>query len=118
MKKPIAGDRVKHKKRGTSYVVKGAALLQTTNPLGDDAELIIYESVEGVLYARPVTEFVDGRFEELEPLQSVLPEFTEEDCEAAVCGNYRKVSAGEFALMVGRALASRAKRLDGSVGCV
>lgn len=54
----------RHKKRGTSYQVVGYAAVQCAGPIKEGEPLVIYKSVEdGKLWARPVLEFNDGRFE-------------------------------------------------------
>lgn len=54
----------RHKKRGTEYrAFEHMAHLQTDTPLTDMARLVIYESEAGALWARPPSEFDDGRFE-------------------------------------------------------
>lgn len=55
--------RVRHKKRGTVYAVLGHARLQTNSPLPDDATLILYRGEDGQIWAREISEFEDGRFE-------------------------------------------------------
>jgi hypothetical protein len=64
---PFCGERVHHKKRGSTYTVIGAALVQTSDPIADNAELILYRSDSGMIFARPPSEFNDGRFEFLHP---------------------------------------------------
>lgn len=60
------GGRWRHVKRGTDYtVVAGEATLQTSLPMTDGADLIVYRGDDGKVWARPVTEFADGRFERL-----------------------------------------------------
>jgi len=58
--------RVRHVKRGTVYVVIGKALLQSERPVQDYAEVVVYQGDDGQLWARPVMEFEDGRFEPAE----------------------------------------------------
>lgn len=54
-----------HKKRGSTYVVEeNWAELQTAAPIPEGTMLAVYRDIEtGKLYARPETEFRDGRFE-------------------------------------------------------
>jgi hypothetical protein len=58
--------RYRHKKRGTECVVIGSASLQTEKPLCDYAGLVVYREDDGKLWARPLAEFGDGRFEEID----------------------------------------------------
>jgi hypothetical protein len=60
-----AGMTFKHRVRGTSYTVLGRAVLQTTQPVSDEQELVVYAGADGRLWVRPVSEFYDGRFEKL-----------------------------------------------------
>jgi hypothetical protein len=56
----------RHKKRGTTYMEVGRALLQAaTGPVGEAATLVIYRDRQGRLWAREEGEFEDGRFEEV-----------------------------------------------------
>jgi hypothetical protein len=58
--------RVKHKKRGGTYEVVGYGEIQTDTPLGDYAKVVVYrDETAGHIWIRPVSEFGDGRFEEL-----------------------------------------------------
>lgn len=54
-----------HIKRRTLYSVVGLADLQTSEPIGDMTRLVIYRATDGTLWARPQSEFADGRFVEL-----------------------------------------------------
>ena len=59
----IAGDMFMHRKRGTSYrilVVK--ASLQTSQPIAEGTDIIVYMGSDGQIWARPIEEFGDGRF--------------------------------------------------------
>lgn len=56
--------RVRHKKRGSTYVVVDHALVQTDRPLADHAKVVVYRSEDDFsLWVRPASEFEDGRFE-------------------------------------------------------
>jgi hypothetical protein len=58
--------RWRHKQRGTTYAVEGIAMLQTAEPLSDYTQLIVYRCERtGDLWARSVSEFRDGRFEQI-----------------------------------------------------
>jgi hypothetical protein len=62
---PQDGETYRHKRRGSTYTVLGRAILQTSAPIGDDQELVVYRGKDGELWARSVAEFCDGRFERL-----------------------------------------------------
>lgn len=52
-----------HKKRRSTYNVIGVGELQTTTTISEGTKLVVYRSpVDGRLWARPETEFNDGRF--------------------------------------------------------
>lgn len=58
--------RVKHLKRGTTYVVLGIAEMQSTLPVAEGVKLVCYQSEQdNKLWARPMDEFCDGRFLDL-----------------------------------------------------
>jgi hypothetical protein len=57
------GQRWKHKKRGTFYVVTKIGTLQCSDSEFDDKPVVIYTGDNGNVYARPYAEFIDGRFE-------------------------------------------------------
>lgn len=66
MERPEIGSVWRNKKRGTQYMVLNFVTLQCeTGP--DNEEAVIYMSRdaqgESHLWARPVKEFLDGRFE-------------------------------------------------------
>jgi hypothetical protein len=63
------GERVRHKTRGTTYrILTQGGKLQTSKPLADMAQLVIYQCEQtGELWARPYSEFMDGRFEPFPP---------------------------------------------------
>jgi hypothetical protein len=58
--------RVRHKKRGSEYAVIGHGKIQTDVPLKDYDEVVVYQSEDGTIWVRPVSEFMDGRFENVE----------------------------------------------------
>lgn len=57
----------RHVKRGTMYQVLDEVDLQTEKPLSDYAVLTLYRGEDGRLWARPTSEFNDGRFAALSP---------------------------------------------------
>ncbi|MFW6002276.1 MAG: hypothetical protein ACOCQD_02965 [archaeon] len=63
----------RHKKRGTNYLVIGEAEVQSSKPIKEGDKVVIYVDNNGKKWARPSSEFYDGRFdiiigtEELEP---------------------------------------------------
>jgi hypothetical protein len=59
-------DTWRHKKRGTVYTEVGTAVLQSAAPIGDSERLMIYRGEDGQLWARPFSEFMDGRFERID----------------------------------------------------
>jgi hypothetical protein len=54
--------KVKHLKRGTTYTVIGRAELQSGFDCAEGQCLVVYQGVDGKLWARPEQEFHDGRF--------------------------------------------------------
>lgn len=59
-------ERVRHKKRGTTYTIVGNAELQLSfDDLCDGSEMIVYRGDDGKLWVRNANEFWDGRFERL-----------------------------------------------------
>jgi hypothetical protein len=58
-----AADVWRHKARGTTYTIVGAAELQCAAPIPEKTQVTIYRDCkDGALWARPTTEFFDGRF--------------------------------------------------------
>ena len=72
----MSNERViwRHKRRGTAYQIVGHAELRSAGGhLEEGQPLTIYRSIEdGKLWARPTSEFNDGRFERVGP--KTLPE--------------------------------------------
>ena len=64
MAKAVEGrERVQHPKRGGFYSVVGEAELQSGSAVEEPAKLTIYQDdARGRLWARPTSEFRDGRF--------------------------------------------------------
>lgn len=61
-----ASERVRHKKRGSTYRVIGRGELQSASPIAEGTTLVAYRcEIDGRLWFRPATEFDDGRFEAL-----------------------------------------------------
>lgn len=59
-------DHWRHLKRGTEYAVIGTASVQAEQPIAEGALVVVYRSLsDGSLWARPESEFHDGRFEAL-----------------------------------------------------
>lgn len=66
-------ERVRHRKRGTTYEVIGLAELQAAadRAITEGSRLVVYRcETDGRLWCRPPSEFYDGRFEAL-PAQRV-----------------------------------------------
>jgi hypothetical protein len=58
--------RVRHVKRGSTYQVVGEATLQTEVPISDPIRMVVYRADrDGALWVRPMSEFHDGRFVEI-----------------------------------------------------
>lgn len=58
--------RVVHKKRGTVYETVGEADVQCGRPIAEGDRVMVYrDAYSGHLYVRPVAEFNDGRFVEV-----------------------------------------------------
>lgn len=63
MQPPEVGSQWRHLRRGTTYTIQGFALLQCNYEWMDDTSLVLYKSdATELVYARPVNEFMDGRF--------------------------------------------------------
>jgi len=57
----------RHKKRGTLYREVATATLQAGAAVYEGAQLVIYQGEDGQYWARPIDEFLDGRFEGIKP---------------------------------------------------
>lgn len=58
----------RHKKRGSSYTIKGHARVQCETPLQDGELPLLYQDVvSGEYSVRRDDEFFDGRFEQIAP---------------------------------------------------
>lgn len=51
-----------HRKRGSKYIVLGSGFFQTIDEDYDGIRIVLYEGLDGKLWARPMEEFLDGRF--------------------------------------------------------
>lgn len=61
-------ERVRHVARGSFYdIVAEGAELQTAAPIAEGEKLTIYRGDDGHIWARPDSEFRDGRFEPADP---------------------------------------------------
>jgi hypothetical protein len=66
----IVSERVRHKKRQSTYSVLGEAEVQSSTPIFEGDSVVVYRAdTDGSLWVRPPVEFNDGRFEQIEPLQ-------------------------------------------------
>ena len=60
--------RYRHKKRGGTYALLGTAEAQASAPINEGEPIAVYRcDADGRLWARPLGEFDDGRFEPLPP---------------------------------------------------
>ncbi|PYE86890.1 DUF1653 domain-containing protein [Phyllobacterium leguminum] len=63
-----------HRKRGSTYQVTGIALVQTDSGLRDMDAVVLYRGEDGRLWVRGVEEFIDGRFEPIDPVPPLTPD--------------------------------------------
>jgi hypothetical protein len=56
---------LRHVKRGSKYLIVGKGLIQSDTHLTDYSEVVIYQGQDNRYWVRPVSEFYDGRFEEI-----------------------------------------------------
>lgn len=62
---PYGLPRWRHKARGTHYTALGVASLQAAEPVTEGCNLMVYRGDDDQLWARPESEFRDGRFEQV-----------------------------------------------------
>jgi len=61
VEEPEIGSRWRHLKRGATYIVEGSCVIEALLVTG-----VIYKSeADGTVWVRPLSEFVDGRFEQI-----------------------------------------------------
>ena len=60
----------RHVKRGTVYREIGRGIFQIAgdSSIADEEPVVIYAGEDGRMWVRPEAEFLDGRFEEVEPV--------------------------------------------------
>jgi hypothetical protein len=69
-------NRVRHVKRGTFYRMMGVAEVQSSAPIVEGDKVEVYQAEDGgKLWARPVAEFDDGRYEMAN--EGPVPEYSE-----------------------------------------
>ncbi len=70
------GTSWKHKKRGHTYEWMRVAKVQTSKPIDENDEVVVYRDEKDVWWVRPVGEFLDGRFKKVavEQRESEEPE--------------------------------------------
>ncbi len=62
VEQPAPGSRWRHVKRGTTYAVVDTGIIEATM-----TTCVIYKAdADGTTWVRPLSEFVDGRFVEIE----------------------------------------------------
>lgn len=61
----INGQGYTHATRGSTYTKLAIGTAQTTNPISDNEKLVAYLDKNGEYWFRPITEFEDGRFQEI-----------------------------------------------------
>ncbi len=66
--RPAINSVYRHKKRGTSYTIVAYGTAQSGSDF-DNTQCVVYRNIvdEGEVWIRSVTEFMDGRFELVEP---------------------------------------------------
>lgn len=78
---PLVGTVWRHKKRGSLYTVMGSCHIEATQTLA----LLYYASADESWWVRPVSEFLDGRFERVWPARY--------QCEACRDTGYKDYAA-------------------------
>lgn len=64
----------RHKKTNGVYRIRFHGRVQCAEPLRDMAPVVVYEAADGSHWVRPLDEFFDGRFEEMEVLTALSPD--------------------------------------------
>jgi hypothetical protein len=56
----------RHKKTNGLYQIVRHGRMQCAEPIEDMTSVVVYRDKDGELWVRPIKEFFDGRFEEME----------------------------------------------------
>lgn len=64
------GTSWKHKRRGSTYEWLRTAKVQTSKPINENDEVVVYRDEKDIWWVRPVGEFFDGRFRKTETVEA------------------------------------------------